>query len=143
MEREIKTASIHQPTQRAQALLITATAVALGVVVLYCSSTSSAFAQVLAPTPSPFQAPIGAPPVTSSTANGRLGAEPVAPRADELTRPTPIDAGDAKSAAARDLPAGERNAVVSDGAAAAASTTQPRNQVRVPLPTHRRPRRDW
>ena len=59
-------------------------------------------ATTLTPPPSPFEAPRGAPPVTSTTANGRLGAAPVAPRADELTAPTPIDANAARAAAARD-----------------------------------------
>lgn len=60
----------------------------------------NAFAQTAAPAPSPFEAPHGAPPVTSTSANGRLGAAPIAPRVDGLTPPPPVDAAAAEAAAA-------------------------------------------
>ncbi len=78
---------------------IVRTALASG---LLLGATLSALAQAVPPAPTPFEAPVGAPPVTSSTANGQLGAAPVAPRAGDLTPPTPIDATAARAAAGRD-----------------------------------------
>ncbi len=79
-------------------------------------SATTAFAQtVVPPAPTPFEAPTGAPPITSSSANGRLGAAPVAPRADQLARPTPIDAGAARAAAERGLPATVPSATTLEG----------------------------
>ncbi len=74
--------------------IVLATGLMLGV-------TLGAFAQAAPPGPTPFEAPVGPPPVTSSTANGQLGAAPVAPRSGDLTPPAPIDASAARAAAAR------------------------------------------
>ncbi len=75
------------------------TALACG---LALSVALGAFAQTVSPAPTPFEAPVGPPPVTSTTANGQLGAAPVAPRSADLTPATPIDAGAARAAAGRD-----------------------------------------
>lgn len=69
---------------------------------LMLGAAFGAFAQVVPPAPTPFEAPAGPPPVTSSTANGQLGAAPVAPRAGDLKPPSPVDANAARAAAARD-----------------------------------------